>query len=447
MLKNRYQEILVGLNIASLVRGIISLRRKRTTLLIDDVRFRSQSYPQKFISELEVRALLRLGKSQEIPELVDLRQFLSQGNLEFVTNRYRLKTGGNPMANVRELVRKFPELIDVEDLDLLYKENEAEFDGFFLEELARFETLISEASLRPKGVRFELQGPKWLRTIYQRFGELLNREYAVSQDLRGPSLLHLMSVAFEEKMKTRIGHEEIPFYFFRLLSPVYRLQDFFLMTQLKRRLSLMGGDTKESTVQFWQLFNNKFENLLLASYEGVISGERVLFFSHLPQDVPFRVESPFPLLRKTQVTPAKRSSSPFPATGLTFLAEEDVLGSEGPFRVLTTQGVEFSQYEWPYPELPGSKPGFYRGLTEESFHRDFQILPLEEQDWQFGGLEAVTLDMRSLREQRKSEAAVLTQLPLQVSQDSSVIGGFEYWGPFRYKSYGALAIAYGIEGV
>lgn len=447
MLKNRYQEILIGLNIVSLVRGIISLKRKRTTLLIDDERFRAQSYPQNFVSEMEVLALLRLGKNHDIPELADIRQFLSAGTLEFVTTNFRLRTGGGPLANLKELLRKFPELIDAGDLDQLYQETPENFDRYFLEELSRFEALSAEASLRPKGVRFDLQGPKWLRTVYSRFGDVLNREYSVSQDLTGPSLLHLMSVAFEEKMKTRLGPEEIPFYFFRLLSPVYRLQDFFLTTQLKRRLSLMGGDTKESTVQYWQLFEKKFENLLLESFEGVISGERVLFFSHLPHEVPFRVDSRYPLMRKTQIVPQKRPASPFPATGLTFITEEGCLGGEEPYRVLISENSEITQYEWPYPELPGSKAGFYREATLKSFDQDAATLPFEKKDYQFGGLQSVTLDMRERREQRKTEAAVLTRLPLQISLNDQVIEGFEYWGPFRYKSFGLLALAYGIEGL
>ncbi len=447
MLKNRYQEILIGLSIMSLVRGIISLRRKRSTLLIDDERFRAQSYPQNFLSELEVLALLRLGKAQGIPELLDLRQFLSNGSLEFVATSFRLKTGGSPLGNIKELLRKFPDLIDATDLDQVYQESDENFDRYFLEELSRFESLSHEASLRPKGFRFDLQGPKWLRTVFTRFGDQLNREYAVSKDLSGPSLLHLMSIAFEEKMKTKMGPEEIPFYFFKLLSPVYRIQDFFLITQLKRRLTLMGGDTKESTVQYWQLHNRKFENLLLASFEGVISGERVLFFSHLPEEVPFSVISPYALMRKTQVTPQKRPVSPYPATALTFITDEVNLGGEEPYRVLITESGEMAHYEWPYPELPGSKADFYKQGTLSSFQKDSEILPFEQKDWQFGGLQSVTLDMRGLRQQRRTEAAVLSRLPLHIALSDSVIEGFEYWGPFRYKSFGLLALAYGIEGL
>ncbi len=62
MLKNRYQEILVGLNLMSLVRGLISLKRNKSTLLIHDYRFQAESYPGSFLSELEILALIRLGK-------------------------------------------------------------------------------------------------------------------------------------------------------------------------------------------------------------------------------------------------------------------------------------------------------------------------------------------------------------------------------------------------
>src|SRR5688500_10123284 len=110
MLKNRYQEILVGLNLMSLVRGLISLRRNRSTLLIDDKRFQAESYPGSYISELEILSFLRLGKTYDVPELLDLRNFLSPASIEFITSEVRLKTSGRPFENLRELLRKYPEL-------------------------------------------------------------------------------------------------------------------------------------------------------------------------------------------------------------------------------------------------------------------------------------------------------------------------------------------------
>lgn len=124
MLKNRYQEILVGLNMMSLLRGLISLKRGHTTLLIDDKRFEAESYPGSFVTELEVSAYLRLGKKYDIPELLNIREFLSPASIEFVTDNVRLRIGKTPFENLRELLRKFPELTDTTDLDVIYSEGE-----------------------------------------------------------------------------------------------------------------------------------------------------------------------------------------------------------------------------------------------------------------------------------------------------------------------------------
>lgn len=445
MLKNRYQEILVGVGLMSLIRGIISLKRNRSTLLIDDKRFIVESYSGLFLSELEVLALLRLGKKYDIPELTDIKQFLVPAEIELVTEERRLKIGGSPLDNFKEVLRKFPELLNPSDLDEVYREKDEDFNKYFMGELTRFESHVHEASMRPKGYRFDLQGPQWVKTIYDRLKTELNRGYDESKSLKYSSLLHLLGLTHEEKLKTSLAGEEIPFYFFRTFSPFLRLQDFFLATQLKRRLALLGGDYKESSVQFWQFFENRFENLLLASFEGVISGDRVLFFSHIPEDVPFSIESSYRIFKKSQVCPAKRVSTPYPPTSLTFLATTHLLGSEEPFRVLA-RGQDFSYYHWPYPVLPGSKTEFYREQVMKAFDEDVTSLPIQHGPVEMIPTGSVTLDLRQLKSDKKNMGPVLTKLPLEIGIEDKNIKGFEYWGPFRYRSFGLLALVYGVEG-
>jgi len=446
MLKNRYQEILVGMGPMSLIRGIISLKRKKSTLLIDDRRFFVNNYPGLFISELEILALIRLGKKYEIPELIDIRQFIESAKIELITEECRTKLGQSPLKNIKEVLRKYPELLDESDLDLVYAENDEEFSNYFLRELTRFENQNYEASLRPKGHRFVLQGPKWLKTFFQRFGDLLNQEYIDSKNLKYSALLHLLGIAHEEKLKTNLGAEELPFYFFRTLSPVYRLQDFFLASQLKRRLAILGGDYKESTIQFWQFYENKFENLLLASFEGVISGERVLFFSHLPIEMPFSIKSPYGLFRKTELSTVKRNLAPFPPSTMTYITERNLLGSESPYRSVS-RGNEFVQYHWPYPEMHGSKPEFYEQDLKSQFDSDSKILSFRGEGVEVTHCGGVTLDLRQFKSDKKNEAPVLNRLPLEIVLEERPIKGFEYWGPHRYQSYGLLSLSYGIEGI
>jgi hypothetical protein len=63
------------------------------------------------------------------------------------------------------------------------------------------------------------------------------------------------------------------------------------------------------------------------------------------------------------------------------------------------------------------------------------------------GIHSMTMDLRELRDYRKSENFILSRLPLEVASHDKNIKGFEYWGPFRYRSLGLLALCYGIEGV
>jgi len=193
MLKSRYQEIVIGMGLLSLVRGLISCKRMRTTLLIDDPRFEVDSYQSHFLTEFEVQAFLRIGKKYEIQELQELRQFFSPAQIEFCFSNIRLKLGSDPFSNLIELLRKFPELIDDSDLDIVFKESPESFNAFFLEELKRYEDRCFNSTVKSKNIRFELQGPKWFKVIFQRFSQLINGEFSTTKSLKFAGLLHLLS--------------------------------------------------------------------------------------------------------------------------------------------------------------------------------------------------------------------------------------------------------------
>ncbi|MGE3608089.1 MAG: hypothetical protein AB7I27_00780 [Bacteriovoracaceae bacterium] len=446
MLKNEYQEIILGHNTLSLIRGIISRKRNLSTLLIDDPRFLAESYSSHYLSDLEILAFLRLGKTYQIPELEDIKSFLLPASVEFITDQLRIRLGQNPLANLRELVRKFPEFIQEEDLDLIYNENDDSFSHYFNEELSRFESHTFEMFQRPKTSRYELQGPKWFQHIYTQFVKYLNQESEDSKNLKFASLLHFLSLTAEDKHKISLVPEDAPFYFFRLLSPIYRLQDFLLNTQLKRRLLLLGGDYKQSSVKFWQFHQGKFENLLLESFEGVISGQKVLFFSHLPEEVPFKMYSPFLFFRKVMLSPLKRDLSLFPMTHLKFICDEQLLGSDTPYRMVALDS-EISYYQWPYPEMPGSKPEFYQNELKKFYLRDCSLLPLNQIPKSFNSVQSVTMDLRFLTNYKRNEGKSKNRLPIEIVEENTPIRGFEYWGAFRYHSLGLLALCYGVEEI
>jgi hypothetical protein len=447
MLKSRYQEIIIGMGLLSLVRGLISCKRNRSTLLIDDPRFEVDSYQCHFLSEFEIQAFLRLGEKYNIEELQELKQFFIPAQIEYCLSNIRLKLGSDPYTNLIEVLRKFPELLDDSDLDLIYKESPVSFNNYFFEELKRYEDRCFNSNIRNKNIRFELQGPKWFKIIFQRFSQLINGEFSATKSLKFAGLLHLLSLSSEEKIKAYFPPEEILYQFFRMLSPIYRLQDYFLLTQLKRRLLLSGGDYKQSSVQYWQFHQKKFENLLLASFEGVISGERVLFFAYPPDDVPFKLSGSFPVLKKYQLSPLKRNATSRPAQELIFFAEEAKLGADTPYRLLTKSQDGISYYHWPYPDLPGSKAEFYGAEMMKDQLRDFNFYPIPINQVEPKSIQSVTLDLRSLRDYRKSENFILAQLPLDVVVEGQSIQGFEYWGHFRYRGLGLLALCYGVEGI
>jgi hypothetical protein len=445
MLKNTYDEILVGMNLVSLIRGIISTQRDRSVLLINDPRFLSENSHLNFISELEILGLLRLGATYDIPELLSIRQFLRPAQMNFMCDSFYFKFSSTPFENLHEILRKFPELVDKNDLDRIFEQDEGEFNQYINQEIKRYENFAFETRLKTKNNLFTFEGPDWFLSLYKLFCELINEDFSVSKNLKFSTLLHFLGISFEEKMKTQLGGEELPFYFLRLFSPVYRLEDFFLGNQLKRRFLKCGGDYKESLIQYWQLVENKFENLLLASFEGVISGERVLFFSHLPLDVPFEIACPFAFYRKTKLSPMVNSQKKSRPEKITFLTEEALLGTERPFRTFLFDKT-IQSYELPFLDLPGTKPEFYNHQLLKSYEHDSKKIPTDYVEALVAPSFGVTLDMRSFRRPFHS-SSVLTPIPVEITQNEKNIAGFEYWGALKFKSLGFLSMCYGVEGL
>lgn len=444
MLKNRYDEILIGLNITSLVRGLISIQNNKSVLLIDDKRFKAPSLVSDFVSELEIHSFLRIAKQYEISELSNIRKFIRPAHIDLNTDNVRLRIGASPFENLRELIRKYPELMVKEDLDLVYREGERHFNEYFLEELKRFEASSFENIARGKNAKYELSSatPKWFRAVFNKFSELINLEYMQDKSLKFNSLLHMMSLFFEEKMKAKINPEEVSYYFFKLLSPQYRLQDFILIAQLKRRLMVSGGDYKESKIQYWQFYQGRFENLLLASFEGVISANKVLFFTHLPEDLPFFLNSEFSFYRSVQMHVDKTSISPYPAHHLVVQTQDTILGSDKPFRIISFDQT-LSFYQMPYLYMPGSKASFYQNELEESYKTDARNIPFTPEDANFSDTLNATLDLRGLAETKTF--TVRTLLPLELKYEEKNVAGFEYWGNHKFYGFGYLGLIYGIN--
>lgn len=447
MLKNKYEEIIVGQGVASLLRGIISAQKGKSVLLIDDDRFSVDYYPMLFISELEVLAIQRLGMKYDIPELLAVRDFLTHGCMDLNSDKKMLTLGASPLENFKEVLRKFPELINPDDLDLLYAEDEEDFNRYFLEQLQIFESQNYEAALRSKVSSFALTGPRWVRNVYQRFNEFLNKSYEELKSLKYQSLMHLLGISFEEKFKKRLLPPDLPFYFFRLFSPIYRMRDYLLCSQLRRRLTLFKGDYKKSRIQFWQFFHQRFENLLLESFEGVISGENVLFFSHVPAGMSFSLRSTFKMFKKYEVSDVAGHHDIFPFNHLSLFTNENKLGTDRPYEAyISDDGKEF-QYHWSFPDMPGSKTTFYY----QEMLEDFQKIMGEECSFfaENSSQESknFNIDLRSIEGPEKHflEPSLLKRIPFHLVHEGNEVKGLEYWGPFRYQYQGFLVLLYGLE--
>jgi|GEM_PF-1441291 len=444
MLKNHYHELNIGQNLPSLVRAILASQRGLSSLVIAEPKVDSQAYAELYLSHLEINALERIGKKYQIPELQKIRDFIKFSSVHLSTESQDLLLGDLPYQNFREFLRKFPEFLKPELMESFFAEKPDEFNSFFLSEMSRYEEYLYDQRLKNKFSPFELSGPAWLKSFFRQFNALLNASYSEIKDLRYKTLLQLLSLFHENKLKSSLTQTEIYFYFFRTFSQIFSHQEFFLLSQLRHRLSLVGGDYKQSKIQHWQLQDGKFINLLLASFEGVVGANKVLFFNHVvPEDV-FNLETPYPLYQTLQVEPRKKFAGVFLPQSISILTSDASLGSNLPYRVLLRDSHQMI-YHWPYESLNASKPSFSQARTELTYRNDLNDLNLVSEDIDVVPTKLMTLDLRLGFSSIKKESVIFESMNFLLKDDDTVIKDFDYWGNFKYTSFGLLSQYYSLE--
>ncbi len=436
MLKNHYDNIVIGRGYLSLLSAIKSTAETQSVLLIDDNRFQTESHQNEYISDLELRFISEIGVKYGLVELQDFNECLSLRPYQLHGEKTSVLLGMGPYQNAKELWRKYSSHIGSETFKLLMSMDEGEFNLWYNSEIVRFTNEMKNAYAKGRQLKFQFQGPHYILEWINSTKKWLSGTYSGPDSLSARVLVHLSSTLFEDKIKKYLDDSDFAYYFLRWISPLYHVDGNRLSLMLERSLSHRGGDIKKANVQDWQIHENKLFHILLSSFEGVISMDKTKIFGHLPIDIPFSSISNYQIYQFAAVGDLSEEEMN-PLSGvleLHFVTETERLGGERPLRhfIFNQNGI---RAYYPYLLMPGTRPEFYQDLIYKDAARDFAKFhrPLQKINFNHSRRQMMESSISPLK-----EAFCTHSWPLKAPASERQILGVSYEGPFKYQRFGII---------
>ncbi|GEM_PF-6679482 len=436
MLKNHYNSLLIGKGFLSLLQGLKSTGESKSVLLVDDPRFETVAHQTDYISDLELRFLTEIGIKFNLNELVDLDDCLSLRPYQLHGADKSVLLGMSPFHNAKELWRKFSHFIGKETAELLMTIKEEDFNHWYDSEILRFTAELKTSYQKGRPLKFNFQGPHYILEWIEGFKKWLAQSYNGEKSLEGRLFVHLSSSLFEDKIKKYLDNGDFAYYFLRWLSPLYQVDNNRLGMMLERTLTSRGGDIKKTSIQDWQIHENRLFHILLSTYEGVISMDETDIFGHLPEDAPFVSMTPYQLYQFASVgnLSDEEIHSPGQLLELHFITETERLGGERPLRhfIFNQNGI---RAYYPYLMMPGTRAVFSQDLIYRDAATDFARFhrPLQKINFTASRRQMMDAELIPLK-----EAFSINNWPLRDAQGERQILGVNYQGPFKFQRFGII---------
>lgn len=440
MLANHYNDIVVGQNYVSLIVAINKVRSRRV-LVIDEPNVVLGRGWYQYIGETEKYLLELIGLNHKIDALKYINSYLTQINTIIYLNDKIIELGSSPADNIRELLRKLPELFGKELMDMLHQIEPASFNQHCL---TIFQNLANEASESGKSLTDcfgKLTADPVLKGLYS---NILSSFKGSKNNLKAKQFNFVLQVLFQTLFSNSGSVLESMYLMTSILSPRYRVNEEKLVEDLTFEFKQLGGSLKRSKIQDWEIYKGNLNYLLLESYEGVIGLDNLYFFGRLPETVPFHNKFNDTIFNSIEikVTLGDHHLKSYLNKRVIF-SWSDYLGSDSPHweAYIDQDGTITGIYS--YANYEGSKPDFYYNEAMRVFYQSIQkLLPdLSLEEFQFNCQMRPGRDlwMESRKAQKSLSLADKSSARLYSTQDGAQVKGLEYWGPLKAKSLGLFS--------
>lgn len=299
MINKNIDYALIGHNYLTFLLSIGLMKRGKSVLMLDDDRFNYGDFFTNSLTQLDLDFLKSMGEKNNISSLINIDQFTKVEERFFYLGKKQVKVGKSPSESLLEIVRKFPHFF-VENFSVsLNQQFLADFD----QEYFAFSKKIAEKlnSPLPNQKLYQLfnddLGPtlksvlnSFVSTVIERNDRRLNKIDEINEDL---SLFIYLSRGFFHSHFS-IGGSRVELFHFMLcmLSPYYRLDNHALNDELLTLFKEHGGEFKKLNLTDLKYQKGMVKGLLLESYEGHITPQKLIFVGGHPMGLPIKFERP-----------------------------------------------------------------------------------------------------------------------------------------------------------
>jgi hypothetical protein len=294
MIDNKYDYVLVGKNIFSLIVGLIKINNGHNVLIIDDDKVKLAGSWMYHITDLEKRFLKLMGTYYNISSLLKIDDYLTSSETLYWLNNKHIFLGDKYERNLIEFCRKLPELFPTS----LYEQikevtKDTDIETYFSDRINNFvDQTFKYHNYQDFDQKF-VQDP--LNNLFEQylkvFKDSLENWENQSSQLLARQLLFVQQIVTQTFFTDTYSEFELQTLLLSAIGPKYKINESSLIEQLSKEYLTKGGHEKVVQIEQWQLFNSNLENILLSSYEGVISFDNCLVFGNVDDRFPFQVDT------------------------------------------------------------------------------------------------------------------------------------------------------------
>ena len=282
----------IGKNYLSILIGLDILRRKKRILIVDDKRLSLGECYTEHMTELSYRILKKWGERRGITSVFKNKQSFHQETVCFCTEKEKILLGRSPHENVKELLRKFPEIFGhkkhLQGVESLLKDTSS-FDRIFfsyIDDLAEY-LLLEKPKKGPSLNILRELAPKNILDIYQ---YILNSYHSIAKTLQGQMLFFSFRSFYQTTLNYKLDEWELFYLLLSMLSPGHRLETEEFTGEIISLFQSKGGLFKKADINAWDFHKECLRSIELNSYEGIILPKNLIFFGGRSTQIPFSWE-------------------------------------------------------------------------------------------------------------------------------------------------------------
>jgi len=452
-LKDQYDVVLVGKSYFSTIFATSLQAQGKSTLVIDDPQVKYGPHWSLHFGELERRFLKMWGDTYQIGPLSNIENYLTPRPITLYFQGKQIYLSGVPHQNARELMRKLATVFNLDKSIWPMEKNQTDkFDEFIFYYTER----ISEMSFKFRTVtNFDQTVFEEVQSVeFQQLFNFFKEKLLAPQSVVEKNFIFLLQFMYHSKFSSDVNEFELYYLLVSLFTPRYEIDEQKLNQDLINLLGEMGGHTKATSVQDWQLHRGRPEHISLSSFEGVVKPNSVYFMGKLNGKIPFKLASSYPVHQGINIV-FDFSAEPEPDVFSSMEGQELVFSL--PERLGMDYPIWHGQFlssakciiQVPYPKIKGSKAEFHYEKIKSMVIKDLSsCFP------RFVGASALRclkiyegsdfwpeLSLKNMRSGHQKTNLVESTGPLSQKK----VSGMTYWGPLRGRSFGPFSFLMDIK--